>query len=271
MNIVWHQTSFPSSAAVTSKLSELPKLPIAVAILTPANPTPEITQALEQALMSASFAESFWLGQATTKITDFAAARNSLLAQVSEPWVMWLDGDEWLAQPDQAAQILGFALNHASSDEKLLGFTLNRRDWFHRQPLRYGEPAQVNLVRLHRTQAGEFYQAVHEVFQPKLPGFFMPLSLQLEHRSHQSLNHFFAKICDYAQLRARELSQAKTQRAKWQIILELLIWPPAKFGWNYFWLQGWRDGWRGFSYALMMSLHSALVRIFLWEELKLRH
>lgn len=233
-------------------------LPLALAMLLANNS--KITHEAQLARLKTElpFVTSIWFGETPGKIIDFSAARNSVLNQISEPWVFWLDSDEVLASPD-------LAFNHLKKfliDQTILGLTLSREDWLHQKPLKFGETNAAQFLRIHRTQAGRFTNQVHEVFSPKKIGKVAASSLKIYHHSHNSLAEFFSKICHYAQIRAEERSSQIPTPTKNQLFWELCCWPAGKFWYIFFWQQGWRDGFRGLIYAVMMSLHSALVRIF---------
>jgi glycosyltransferase involved in cell wall biosynthesis len=245
-----------------------PKLPLAVAVLVPAELSALQQAQLERTLTSVPFAQTLWLGQAQTPITDFSAARNSVLKLIEEPWVLWLDSDEWFDDPEITLQHLQKILGQTEHNQSL-AFALKRVDQLHHQPLRFGETNAVVLTRLHHTTGGSFIRPVHETFQPRT-GKPISTTLTLQHDAHQDLSSFFKKITHYSQLRAEDLLKQSRSPSQLKLWLDLLILPQAKFCWNFFWLQGWRDGWRGFSYAFMMSLHSAMVRISALELMRLK-
>lgn len=254
--IIWTSTT-------QNTAKKLPRLPLAVAILVPARLASHQRAQLERALHSVPFAQSLWLGQAAAPITDFAEARNSVLSLIQEPWVLWLDSDEWFAEPTITVRQLQQILERAEKNQEF-AFALRRIDRLHQQPIQFGETSAVTLARLHHKTAGSFAGMVHERFQPHNHRITMT-TLTIQHEAHQDLSSFFKKICHYAELRATELMRKPRPPSHSLLIIQLLVWPLAKFCWNLFWLQGWRDGWLGLSYALMMSLHSAMVRIMALE------
>jgi hypothetical protein len=73
------------------------------------------------------FVTSIWFGETSEKITNFAAARNLVLSQISEPWIFWLDSDEILANPNESFTELKNLLHKTD----VSGLTLSREDWFH--------------------------------------------------------------------------------------------------------------------------------------------
>jgi hypothetical protein len=70
--------------------------------------------------------------------------------------------------------------------------------------LKYGETNAIKLLRIHRTQAGNFVSQVHEKFS--LNEMTSPhwSPIKIFHHSHNSVGEFFNKISNYAQIRAQE-------------------------------------------------------------------
>lgn len=86
------------------------------------------------------------------------------------------------------------------------------------------------------------------------------MSSYLDHYPHPSVKEFLEKIQYYTDLRANELFEKKVPVSWWHIIL----YPKAKFIQNYGIRLGFLDGTAGIVHALLMSLHSFLVRGKLW-------
>lgn len=257
-------SSLPHWQQVTVTRVDQATLPIAVAILVPTHRTQSQTQQLTKTLQSVAFAQSIWLGETESPIVDFAAARNSLKPQISESWILWLDSDEWF----ESVETVRVELQKLLSLPNISGAYCYRQDWFLGQPLRYGEPVHVRLLRLVKVAAGHFHRPVHEVFTVTDGGSVADSQLTLQHASHTSVAEFLADINRYAYLEA-QLRHQTIHPSKMRLVSEFLTFPKLKFLVNFFWLSGWRDGWRGLVYAIMMSLHSAAVRVYGWELLAL--
>jgi|GEM_PF-3646859 len=233
-------------------------LPLALAMLLSSNSETARQNQLARLKSELPFVTSIWFGETSEKITNFAAARNLVLNQISEPWLFWLDSDEILADPDKSFIVLKNLLQKTD----LSGLTLSREDWLHQKPLKYGETNAIKLLRIHRPQAGNFVNQVHEKFSltEKAPPHSSPI--KIFHHSHNSVGEFFNKISNYAQIRAKERFFQPNPPTKNRLFWELVCWPIGKFFYIFLWQQGWRDGFRGLIYATMMTLHSAFVRIF---------
>jgi hypothetical protein len=119
------------------------------------------------------------------------------------------------------------------------------------------------LVRLAKRNQGIWRGKVHETWNTK--GRLGELDGQLLHYSHTSVSEFLNKINTYSTLRAQELYEKKT-RVSW---ISIIAYPKAKFFLNYVVRQGFKDGTPGLVQAIMMSMHSFLVRgklYLLWRN-----
>lgn len=190
----------------------------------------------------------------TGPITDFAIARNRLLKEAAQPWVLFLDSDEVLQPFDQTQ------LQLLLSQPQVAAATLQRLDIFKDQPLRHGEVGNVQLIRLARKATIHFERPVHEI--PVVTGTVVKSELVLWHYAHPSINQFLQAVGEYARMEAYH----RPLPSWFQLWLELWLWPWGKFLVNYLFKAGYKDGWRGLTYALMMTVHSLSVRAFLVER-----
>lgn len=187
---------------------------------------------------------------------DFAAARNMGLATSANTWVLFLDSDERLG-PGLIKQIA-----QAIEESQYSAFSLARRDLFMGRVLLYGENGSNRFVRLVRKDSGQFVRPVHEYWQTdeavgRLTGFIF-------HELGNDISRFIDKL-DFYSSQEVELRRQNGQRFKvWQMI----VYPLAKFMNNIFIRKGIMDGIPGVSMALLMSLHSLMVRIKLYEYYK---
>lgn len=174
---------------------------------------------------------------------DFASQRNFALSKAKGDWVLFIDSDEKLS-PEIISIPQGFA-----------AFSLKRLDHFFGKTLHHGETGNIRLVRLAKKNFDHWEGKVHEVWVGQ--GKVGLLRNYLEHYPHPTIREFITEINSYTTIRAQELNQFE--------ILELLK-PPAKFITNYFFKLGFLDGMAGFVMAYMMSLHSLIVRVKLYEK-----
>nr|MDQ3008236.1 glycosyltransferase [bacterium] len=187
-------------------------------------------------------------------VHDFAAARNALLAEAAHDWVLLLDSDEVV---DTHTHKMVSEIIKRNLDATYL---LRRIDYFRGEKMQYGEVGNTWLPRLARRRKISFTRPVHEVAVCENDS--IRSELILKHLSHTSISEFFHSVSHYAVLDA---TFRKTQGEQFSLA-QLCLKPLAKFFYNFIWLSGWRDGWRGYIYACMMSLHSIMVRVFLYEK-----
>lgn len=183
---------------------------------------------------------------------DFSQQRNFAASLTAYDWVLYIDSDE-VVTPDLRSEIIKalWQPNHQA-------YAFKRQDIFMGKTLKHGETAQVRLVRLARKSLGQWVRPVHEYW--KVEGRVGQLNSPILHRPHESLSSFLEKINYYTDL---ETQQRMPSNRLW---VELTIYPPGKFLVNYLIRLGFLDGVPGLTMALMMSLHSLLVRIKLYEK-----
>jgi glycosyltransferase involved in cell wall biosynthesis len=191
-------------------------------------------------------------------IDNFAVQRNQAIKKVHTPWLLFLDSDEVLCKQglDRIPRLI--------SRKELNAYQLKRTDYFHGKRLRFGETGNCQLLRLARTNHIHYHRQVHEV--PVVDGKVEKSNLMIKHFAHQDLNCFLKAINHYAQLEANYRFTEKINYSKTKLLFELIFYPSAKFFLNYFLKLGILDGFAGLAYAVFMSLHSLLVRIYLYEK-----
>lgn len=185
---------------------------------------------------------------------DFAAQRNFGLSKARGEWVLFVDADEIVSSA--LAEEIASNIQHPTSSTN--GFYFRRKDKFLGRWLKYGETSHVRLLRLGRKNAGKWQGKVHEIWQVK--GKKKTLKNPLLHKRDLTTGQFLARLNFYSSIRAEQLYQ---QGIKTNIFL-VTLYPLAKFFQNYFFHLGFLDGTCGFIFAMMMSLHSFLVRGKLW-------
>lgn len=185
---------------------------------------------------------------------DFSAQRNFGLEKAKGEWVVFVDADERVSQA-LWYEIMA-RLNTPFSP--YAGYLLKREDMLWGKKLRYGETGNIKLLRLAKKDAGRWQGKVHETW--KVNGKTDVLQNALTHYPHQTMKEFLREINFYSTLRAQELRKKKVG-VSW---VTIILYPKAKFVVNYIGKGGFLDGLPGLVFALMMSLHSFLVRGKLW-------
>lgn len=185
---------------------------------------------------------------------DFSAVRNQGLTVATHEWVLFLDSDEVLDQ--QASTMLPAALENS----EINGYYLPRIDWFKGRALKYGEVGNVQILRLVRKSKARFVRQVHEVAQ--VQGKTANFHVKIDHFPHKNVSEFVSKVNNYARIEAS--SRPPYSQLRWWT--EVICFPLGKFVVNFFGKLGCLDGWRGLVYAYCMSLHSLLVRMYVYEQ-----
>lgn len=181
---------------------------------------------------------------------DFGAARNWALSVASNSWVLFLDADERLSK-QAVASVKKICVEKARSK----GFSFKREDYLWGKKVDYGEVGSTTLVRLGPKSSQTWSGAVHEVWNIQQTE---AIRGKIKHYSHTSFFTSIKKINTYAKKAAASKSQ---QGISWTWT-EIALYPIAKFIQNYVFRSGWRDGKRGLYYALLMTIHSFLVRLY---------
>lgn len=191
-------------------------------------------------------------------ISNFADWRNKAIKAVHTTWLMFLDSDEFLSKKDLKK------LDQLLNDDRVSAYRLKRVDYFHGKKIRFGETGNYHSIRLARTKNIKYQRQVHEI--PIITGRVENSSLIIKHFPHRNLNDFLQTVNNYAQIEANYRFTEKIHYTKLKIYLELFFYPIGKFFLNYFLKLGILDGFAGLSYAVLMSFHSLLVRIYLYEK-----
>jgi hypothetical protein len=185
--------------------------------------------------------------------TDFAAWRNQLLHHVTQPWVFFIDSDE-VAIITEPAEFTALVNSTPAS------YSVRRIDYFLGKPLKHGEAGHMWLNRLGPEHTMRFKRVVHETTDQQATRI---TSLVLHHESHLSIGEFVEKVSRYATL---EGQNKPLPGSLFTLYWQAILFPTGKFVLNYFLKLGFMDGWRGLVYAVMMSLHSFIVRVAWYEQ-----
>jgi len=189
---------------------------------------------------------------------NFSDQRNFGLSKTKSDWVLFLDADERITK-SLADEIISIINN--SFEATINGYFIKRRDTLWGHELKFGETGNIKLLRLAKKNNGKWQGKVHEVWN--ISGILGTLDNALIHYPHQTVREFLYEIDRYSTLRAQELFEQKKSIGLWEVI----IYPKAKFVQNYLFKFGFCDGIAGLVMALMMSLHSFLVRGKLWFKI----
>ena len=183
---------------------------------------------------------------------DFAALRNEALQLAKNNWILYLDADEEISR--QLYEEIKFAIKKTETN----GYYVSRKDFFLGKWLKYGETGKIKLLKLGRKSSGRWERRVHEVW--KINGAIGTLKNPLLHYPHPTTLNFVSKINRWTSLDAQEF-YAKGVRSSF---IKIIMYPLAKFVYNFIVLRGFRDGYAGLVFSILMSLHSFLTRAKLY-------
>ncbi|MBI5465165.1 glycosyltransferase family 2 protein [Candidatus Gottesmanbacteria bacterium] len=186
---------------------------------------------------------------------DFAGQRNFGLEKAVGEWVLFVDADE------RISAALTAEIQCQMSNVKCQiyeGYYFRRQDFLFGKWLSHGETGNIKLLRLAKKEAGRWVRPVHEIWEVR--GKIGELKNSLLHYPHQTIKEFLENINFYTTLNARVFFNQGIKSSWWQIV----AYPVAKFGKNYFFQCGFLDGMAGLLQAIFMSFHSFLTRAKLW-------
>lgn len=186
--------------------------------------------------------------------TDFADHRNQILKKARGDWVLFVDDDEFVGSE------LAQEIQETLKNPHCAGYLVPRRDLIFHDLLLHGETGGTSLLRLAKKNAGKFIRPVHEFWQ--ISGTIGTLKNPLYHLKDHFISEFMSRMNQYGSIDAQVLN---TENKPFSY-LRLLVYPKAKFIFNYFWRLGFLDGYLGLFHAYLMSVQSLTVRIFQWER-----
>lgn len=202
---------------------------------------------------------NFTLVERSGPIENFAKERNIALKKAKHDWVFFLDSDEEIAT-DSWIEIQSLLQDKQS--ENIDGFFVQRNDVFYNKVLKFGETGGAEFLRIIRKNKAKYLRPIHE--SAEVSGVTEHTDVQLIHYAHQDITEFLKDITHYASLEAEY--QKDSELSELSLGIKTIIYPKTKFLHNYFLKLGFLDGWRGLVYAVCMSLHSFMVRVFSYEN-----
>ena len=180
-------------------------------------------------------------------LVDFATQRNFALQQAHGDWVFFVDADERVTQ-ELADEIRGLFNQNPSPAV----YRVPRYTFFFGRRLRFGDSLHDAPVRLFPRERVNWTQPVHEQIVTDLSNRM--LKHPLLHYSTRNWEHYQSKLRSYIPLELITM-QKNGSSPGWRSIL---LRPPAKFLYLYFWKLGVLDGIAGLSYAILSAYYTLL-------------
>lgn len=189
-------------------------------------------------------------------LEGFGPQRRFALAQAREPWVLWLDADEW---PDDA---LLAAIERAVAGPRAAdGYRIARRTWFLGAPIRFCGWQGETVLRLFRRERARFDDApVHE--QVEVAGAVADLAGVLEHHSYESWAECRDKLFRYAAAGAERMRRENRGAATPDLVLR----PVLRFLRMYLLQLGILDGPRGLAVCALAAAQVSLKYAERWSD-----
>jgi (heptosyl)LPS beta-1,4-glucosyltransferase len=188
----------------------------------------------------------------------FADARNAALQHAKQPWILFLDDDEFASAP------LKNTIQKLIQTPDCDVYAVRRRDIFMGKLLHFGECGQISLTRLMKKGSAQWVRPVHETLQTHTNRNIGHISEPIIHTPHHTLSLFLQKINAYTAADAKY----RAQQGKQFSLFELFFFPVGKWIQSYILKGGIFDGYAGFIHASMMSIHSLSVRVKMYKGAK---
>jgi len=185
-----------------------------------------------------------------------AKQKNWAIPQCAHDWVFQIDSDEVL-EPGLREEIEAVLENPPAG---VNGFRINFKHHVLDQWVRVCGLYPEYHLRLFRRDAGRFEdKEVHAHVQ--VPGEVGTLQRHMLHFGMTSLSKQLSNLDRYSRYQADELRK-RGKRFSWsQVVLR----PPAVFGYHYFWKRGFLAGYRGLWLAAITMTSDFWVHAKLWE------
>lgn len=127
---------------------------------------------------------------------DYAYARNIAIENASQPWILFLDADEYLVNDQELIKSIKNAPSHIG------GFVLERKDaFFDLSTGKYCE-VPVGIIRLFRNQRDIYYEEpVHEIVGPSILRAGMSLEAVISCHIHHKITSHDKTLLNQKQLK----------------------------------------------------------------------
>lgn len=190
---------------------------------------------------------------------DFHKNKNLAIEKASGDWILSLDADEVIT-PD-----LAYEIKEAINNEKMLGYYLNRKNFFLGKWIRRCGWYPNYIIRLFRKGATKWPLLVHatpQIVNKEQVGY---LKNPFLHYSFTTLNQYIEKFNFYTSCLAKEEYIRGARLNKKNFFVCFLIKPTFLFLRKYIIWKGYRDGFAGLfiSFASAWTIFMSYAK--LWE------
>ncbi|NOY14646.1 MAG: glycosyltransferase, partial [bacterium] len=179
-------------------------------------------------------------------VDDFAGLRNLAHQKASYDYLFFVDSDEQVIINNRR-QFLNLWSNLGADV-----YLVKRYETFLGRTLKYGESLfHARIVKKKIRWIRRVHETPTVTDGPKVSAF------HLVHQPNQSIKSFINKLNYYSSLRSKDLKAA----GKKANLINLFVYPVAKFGQNYFLRAGLLDGWPGLFQSFVMAYYSLITQV----------
>jgi glycosyltransferase involved in cell wall biosynthesis len=177
---------------------------------------------------------------------DFSSQKNEAIKHATQDWVFILDADE------RVTPALAQEINETIQKNQLTAYKVKRLTHFFQKPLRHSGTQNDAPIRLFPRGRAHYDQPVHEQIVTDLP--VRSLTHYLEHHTTKDRAQYNYKLQQYIPLEIQAMKQ-NNKKPSW---IKMLLQPPAKFIFLYFFKLGFMDGSTGLQFALLSAYYDFL-------------
>lgn len=190
---------------------------------------------------------------------SFHKNKNLAIDKASGEWILSLDADEIV--PAELAE----EIKKAIQNEQMLGYYLNRRNYFLGKWVRGCGWYPDHIMRLFKKGTTKWPLNIHEVPEIGEKDKTAYLKNDFIHYSYFTLTQYFEKFNRYTTRLADEESEKGIRMNNKNCLIYLFVKPILWFLKKYFFQYGWRDGIRGFFISVSSGLVIFTTYAKLWE------
>ena len=187
--------------------------------------------------------------------TDLRAKYQSAQDRCSNPWVLFIDADEWLTP--EIKEEIGRELSASPTAD---AFVARRRNYFMGREIRHGAWAKDREIRLYRRDKGRWEGGIHA--KVHVDGQIKELRNHYLHTPYSDISHQVRKLDHYSEIFAHDLAKAGRSFS----LLSLITRPLFRFLRDYVLKRGFADGTPGLVIAASDMYYVFLKYAKLWEH-----
>lgn len=201
----------------------------------------------------------------TTNKPNFHINKNMAIQAARGDWILQLDADE-VVSPELATEISQvISGSHGHSQADIVGYWMNRKNWFLTRFLTKGGQYPDPTLRLYRRGRGKLpAKDVHE--QAVVSGAVGHLKSDLLHYRDQDFAKYLTGFNRYTTFISGQMAEAKLSLNLFHAVSHLIIKPLTTFFSIYFRHRGYVDGLPGFVFALFSGLVHGVAYIKYWQH-----